>query len=374
MVKSVKDQPFSLIQKISQEDSIVWSKETNKYLVLNSKLLALIKKQSSLTSKEYLTLITESFNVSFNEAKEINEDISTLLQETREVELKREIKHPSIIKSCKVIQYYSFNNIIIKVCFDTKKTKSLIHQKYSHLAVESKNIYNVEYKIFNSDNKLFMLKNNKIVGFWDNTKLHEFQGKFSMELICSFYNKKEHDWMGVFHASTISKNNRSIMFAGDSGNGKSTMVSILMANGFNVIADDFTPILREDLKTYCFPSAISIKEKSFNLINQLHPKLKSSKEYYINELKGNVKYLTPISKETSTNCSDVIWVKYSKDSKNSITKISTQEALKKFLPDAWISKKEVNAKAFLKWIKKTTFYELNYSDNDKLINIINGYY
>ena len=60
MVKSVKDQPFSLIQKISQKDSIVWSKETNKYLVLNSKLLALIKKQSSLTLKEFLTLITES--------------------------------------------------------------------------------------------------------------------------------------------------------------------------------------------------------------------------------------------------------------------------------------------------------------------------
>jgi len=55
-------------------------------------------------------------------------------------------------------------------------------------------------------------------------------------------------------------------------------------------------------------------------------------------------------------------------------KISTQEALKKFLPDAWVSKKEVNAKAFLKWIKKTAFYELNYSDNYKLISIINNYF
>ena len=44
-----------------------------------------------------------------------------------------------------------------------------------------------------------------------------------MELMCSFYNKTEHDWMGVFHASTISKNNHSIMFTGDSGNGKSTL-------------------------------------------------------------------------------------------------------------------------------------------------------
>jgi len=62
-----------------------------------------------------------------------------------------------------------------------------------------------------------------------------------MELMCSFYNKNEHDWMGVFHASTISKNNHSVMFTGDSGNGKSTLVSILMANGYNVITDDTKP-------------------------------------------------------------------------------------------------------------------------------------
>lgn len=42
--------------------------------------------------------------------------------------------------------------------------------------------------------------------------------------------------------------------------------------------------------------AISIKEKSYNLIEQLHPELKSSNEYYINELKSNFKYLTTISK------------------------------------------------------------------------------
>ena len=121
--------------------------------------------------------------------------------------------------------------------------------------------------------------------------------------MCSFYNKTEHDWMGVFHASTISKDNRSIMFTGDSGNGKSTLVSILMDNGFNVIADDFTPILREDFKTYCFPSAISIKEKSYSLMEQIYPGLKNSKQYYISELKGAVKYLPPTSKETSAKCS-----------------------------------------------------------------------
>lgn len=374
MVNSVKVLPFSLTQKISEEDSIVWLKESNKYLVLNSNVLELIKKKLGLSSNDFITLIKESLNVDASIAKKINKDISAFLLEAKELELKTSIKHSIKVKSCKIIQYYSFNNTSIKVCFDTEETKSLIHQKYRHLDIDNTNNYVVEYKIFNSDNKLFIFKNNKIVGSWDNSEMHEFQGKFSMELICSFYNKTEHDWMGVFHASTISKNNNSIMFTGDSGNGKSTLVSILMANGFNVIADDFSPILRSDLKTYCFPAAISVKEKSFNLIEQLYPDIINSKEYYISELKGNVKYLPPISEETSANCSSVVWVKYSEGSENSMNKVSIQDALQKFLPDAWISNKEVNAKAFLKWIKKTTFYELNYSDNNKLIAIINSYF
>jgi hypothetical protein len=75
-----------------------------------------------------------------------------------------------------------------------------------------------------------------------------------------------------------------------------------------------------------------------------------------------------------SNTKDVVWVKYSEGGENSIKKISTQEALKKILPDAWISNKEVNAKAFLKWIKHTKFYELHYSDNKKLITTINTFY
>ena len=374
MVKNIKERPLSIFQKISEEDSIVWLKESNKYIVLDSTILELINKKDCLSSNDFTTLIAKSLQVSSTVATRINKDISELLIETKKVQLKTSTKHPDIVKPCELIQYYSFNGVIIKVCYDSEQTKSLIHQKYSHLVIDYVNSYYTEYKIFNSDNTLFIFKNNQIIGSYNNSQLHEFQGKFSMELMCCFYDKTEHDWMGVFHASTISKNNRSIMFTGDSGNGKSTLVSILMANGYNVISDDFSPVLRSDFKTYCFPSAISIKEKSYNLIEQLHPELKSSNEYYINELKGNVKYLPPISKETSANCSAVVWVQYSEGAENSMKKYSTQEALTKFLPDTWVSNKEVNAKAFLKWIKKTAFYELNYSDNDKLISIINNYF
>ena len=162
MVKTVKDFPFSIAQKISEEDSIVWLKESNKYIVLDSTMLELIKKKDHLSLDDFITLITESLQVSSNVAIRINKDISELLTETKKVQLKTSTKHPDIVKPCDIIQYYSFNDIIIKVGFDTEETKSLIHQKYSHLLMNHGNIYNVEYKIFNSDNTLFILKNNQL--------------------------------------------------------------------------------------------------------------------------------------------------------------------------------------------------------------------
>ena len=75
MLKHMKDLPFSITQKISEEDSIVWLKESNKYIILNSNILELIKKKSALSSKEFLTLITESLNVGIRVAKRINKEI-----------------------------------------------------------------------------------------------------------------------------------------------------------------------------------------------------------------------------------------------------------------------------------------------------------
>ena len=67
MVKSVKDLPFSIAQKISEQDSIVWLKNSNKYIVLDSNLLELIYKKSILSSKEFLTQLIKSLNVSISQ-------------------------------------------------------------------------------------------------------------------------------------------------------------------------------------------------------------------------------------------------------------------------------------------------------------------
>ena len=99
MVKSVKDLPFSIAQKISEQDSIVWLKGTNKYMVLDSNILELIYKKSILSSKEFLAQLIKSLNVSYSVAKKIDKDILELLLEFKKVDSKRDIKYPEITKS-----------------------------------------------------------------------------------------------------------------------------------------------------------------------------------------------------------------------------------------------------------------------------------
>ncbi|WP_159022648.1 hypothetical protein [Formosa sp. L2A11] len=94
-----------------------------------------------------------------------------------------------------------------------------------------------------------------------------------MELICALHHKKEHDWIGLFHASTISNNTESVMLIGTSGSGKSTLTTILTHNGYDLIADDTTPILRADLNTYYFPGGISVKPGAFSTIKTINIKL-----------------------------------------------------------------------------------------------------
>ena len=360
------------ICKISNDNYLVWLQNSNKYIVVDSTLLKLINDKPKFSQNIFLNKISQSLNIDLPRAKDIYNEINNFLLQFKQPTAV--IKKPVYQKliPCNIVCFYTFNNITIKVCFDSELSKRLIDPKFKHLTSLYTDNFKDQYSMFKNRTKIFLFKNDVIVGSWNKNEMHEFQGKFSMEFLCSLYNNSEHDWMGVFHSSTISKNNKSIMFTGDSGNGKSTLVSILMANGYNIIADDFTPILRSDLKTYCFPTAISVKEKSFDLIESMFPLIKELDQYYIDDIKGNVKYLPPITDRLCANCNSVVWVNYGMEYDNNLETISKESALEKFLADAWISPKEINAKTFMKWVVNTNFYELKYSDNKKLISLVDS--
>ena len=359
-----------LSDKIDIDTNIFWFKNSNKYIivndVINNLILNKINPSDNKLNSETLKVLNKENN------KSVITEITSLLSECNEMITPKKIKKSNLDKfKVEYISKIKFNSKIIKFEYGNKKLKNLIEPKFKHL--NTKEDEQATFKIFEDDKKINLFREDLFLGSWGVNEMHEFQGKVSMELTSFFHNKKEDNWTCVFHGSTLTKVDKSVMLTGDSGSGKSSLSTILMANSFSLIADDFSPMSDKQIH-YNFPSAISIKEGFYKEAEKIYENFKNLSEYFINEIKGNVKYL-PFDRNNimilSSRCNTVINVKFGKNLSNSFNEINKGEALNKILPDCWISNNEKHAKSFIKWVKFSKFYDITYNDNEEVLKIIN---
>ncbi|WP_157503083.1 phosphoenolpyruvate carboxykinase (ATP) [Mangrovimonas xylaniphaga] len=198
------------------------------------------------------------------------------------------------------------------------------------------------------------------------------QGKFNFLLLCELYNKEERDWLGTFHASTLGNGKEAIMLIGDSGNGKSTLSALLMAHGLDIISDDITAMLADNLHVYRNPNAISIKQGAVKILKPFFPDMDDYDEVFINESKGYVKYIPPTNinpKKFDFPCNKIVLVKYDKNTPNTVlVELDPAKALETLIPESWISPDPKHAKLFLNWLETVEFYSLTYNNNEEAIS------
>ena len=193
-----------------------------------------------------------------------------------------------------------------------------------------------------------------------------------MEIIQIIHKKIEDQWLGVFHASAIGNGKKAVLFLGDSGNGKSTSLAILQANGFDCMADDFVPIDLKSQDVFSFPSAISIKKNSLDTLLPMYPELATTAEYHYKRLNKVVRYLKPNNLNNIQNlpCNELVFIKYEKGQSLDFREINKIEAFSKLVPDSWLSPKKHNVNVFLDWFSNVNCYQLTYSDNDQMTQTV----
>ncbi len=361
-----------LTQQIDNK-TIAWLRKTNQYILLENKTAdILIDLDSKIPINNIASKLSDELNIPTKEAKlfiqELEHQFLNNTVKNDENKLQEKIDTPLAYD---VIKCYKINDIIIKVCFESEYELSLIHPKFAHLVstnVKEKHLF----EVFSKNEKTHLIVNGSHIGSWHQKEIHFFQGKFSMELIQKIHQKEEKEWMGIFHASALSNGKESILFLGDSGNGKSTSLSILQANGYICLADDFVPIDKKSQNVFSFPSAISIKKTALPVLTSMYPELKHAAEYHFKKLNKIVRYLPPNNNDYSTHlpCNNLVFIKYEKDSKININKINKEEAFIQLIPDTWLNHCEKAAASFLQWFSKTNCYQLTYSNNDKMISTV----
>ncbi|WP_298879503.1 hypothetical protein [uncultured Polaribacter sp.] len=366
----------NFLSKTADDKTIVWFENSNEYIILENTTADILKRLSKgISVNEIAEALSKKLSVPKEKAIDFILDLEKRVYEpknNKQEEIINDYRDIEIPKVFEFTKYYKINNLIFKVSFSSEKELSLVHPKFSHLVIDNSDKFDVEFDVFINNKFIFLFVDQKIIGAWNNKNIHYFQGKFSMLLIQKIHRKEEDEWMGVFHASAVSNEKKSILFLGDSGNGKSTSLALLQANGFTCLADDFVPMDVEKREVYSFPSAISIKKNSLETLLPIYPELETSAEYNFKRLNKIVRYLKPNNKNYFSHlpCNELVFIKYEKNSDLICTKISKVDAFQQLVPDSWLSPKKENAQIFLDWFDSLTCYQLTYSNNKEMIQTV----
>ncbi|CAI8272442.1 MAG: Uncharacterised protein [Polaribacter sp. SA4-10] len=366
---------LNLLFKPIEDKTIVWFAKKNEYIVLEDTAAHLLKE---LNKGVEINTIAEVLSQEMSIPKEACIGFVSELEEryfknnlTEEPEAILDIERVIIPKNLEFQKFYKINDLIFKVEYSNEIGLSYVHPKFAHLEVNTTE-HQHHFVVFIENKHLFLAVNNTIIKGWKSNEIHFFQGKFSMELIQAIHQNKEENWMGVFHASAVGNSKKTVLFLGDSGNGKSTSLAILQTNGFSCVADDFVPIDIKKQEVHSFPAAISIKKNSLDTLIPIYPELVTTAEYHFKRLNKIVRYLKPNCTDYKQHlpCNELIFIKYQKNAKLQFSKINKIEAFSQLIPDSWISPKKENAKVFLDWFASLKCYRLTYSNNDEMIKAV----
>lgn len=370
-----KRKGLNFIKKDIENKAIVWFEKTNQYLVLEKKTAEIISQILEETPLEKIgEKIATDLEVPIENAMDFVKDINKkIVKSQKENSIQKQANHPpkKFEKSFAYKKYYKIYHAIFLFEYETEFELDLVHPKFAYLEIDQPKKIDSSFQIFSDNKQTYLLKNNSYFNYWSKENIHYLQGKVSMLLVEELYEKSEDEWMGVYHASALGNGKKSILFLGDSGNGKSTSLALLQAHGFDCIADDFVPVAM-DKKVYRFPSAISVKKTSWEMLSKMYPNLNSEKEYHFSSHQKTVRYLPPTKTQfqQSFECNSFFFIRYQKEIKTTFQKISNIDAFEQLLPDSWVSQNPKNVTLFLDWFSKTKCYSLTYSNNKEMIDIV----
>ena len=261
---SINKKSNNLVVNTLENKKVVWLSEINKYLLIEPLIAEIIVAlKNSASDQSILTVCRDQFGTNEDQVLVLIDNIKKKLLSLRKSAQKDGIQSENIFNDFTsgnntIKKYYRINNVVFFVEYESLRAEEINHPKFSHFEIQPVEQFNHQFKVLHQQNIFSLIVDGENVGTWEEKDNHFLGGKFSMQILQLLYGKKEDEWLGVFHAAGVSNGEKCIMFLGDSGNGKSTLSAILMANGFDVLSDDFLPVKNKNMHACRFPAAISM--------------------------------------------------------------------------------------------------------------------
>lgn len=361
---------------------LLWLKPVNRYLQLEEPAFQVFKQLTEgLTEAQISRNLQDIYQLPGKEAQhfvsEIVHNFQTLFQNYREPYNPR----PTVDATAPVFTSHTekcmgISGKTILFCFGDKALEEYLFPLFTYLEIPSPDSPSpdLQLEFQRHQRKAYMRVNKGQVYAWPFDQLHRLKGELFMQILNVIHDKIEGEWMGVIHAASISSGQKAVMFPAQSGGGKSTLASLLMASGCQVLSDDFSPVALKNGQIHAFPGTISLKPGSIPLLSRYFPELVHAEENISPSKKVLVRYLKPKQPEALSNRGfapkALVFVQYDSQKKCELEKISNLDALNDFLKESWIPDEARVAGSFLEWFFDIPCYTLHYGDTPKAVHTI----
>jgi hypothetical protein len=356
---------------------VVWFPNGNQYLQLEEPAYFVFERSEEGFGRDSIAgQCAERYGTAENECHlfvaEILDGIETIRQTPVGKELDGEEKHELQEKSFLPFstRHYAVNGKLLCFCFETRLYEHYLHPLLQHLETDTCPTESVLFELFGHNGKIVLRVHQQVKGMWSEDETHLLIGMASLQILNTIYEKEDHDWMAIIHASAVNNGKKTIVFTASPGSGKSTIAALLQQKGYPIVSDDFVPIDRFNQHAFPFPAAMSVKEGATELLSAMYPSLQKQEEAQRSRTNKLVRYLPVEGKALPAPVKEIVFIKYDAAVDFEMEQLSRVEALKMLLDETWTSPSAQNAARFLDWYCGISCYRLTYSNNEKALQTI----
>lgn len=178
----------------------------------------------------------------------------------------------------------------------------------------------------------------------------------------------------LFHAAVIKMGKTTVMFPGEAGNGKTTLVAALLAHGGRFYSDELAVIDVDDLHVFPLPLPMSIKPGSVKPLERYYPGL-SHRHIHLRTDGKRVRYLSPFpndipSADSYSQVDFLIFPKYIDGAENHIVAVDNTDALRRLALTGSSNRNfsERDVEAMIALVEKRPCFEITFSDLHRAVS------
>jgi hypothetical protein len=188
------------------------------------------------------------------------------------------------------------------------------------------------------------------------------------------------NYLIAVHGAVVHDGSRSVILAGPSGAGKTTLTAALIYSGLGYFTDDVAILERHSLRVLPVPVGLRLKESSWKVVSEFFPVLEKLPRFVLSDGSG-VRYLPPPTEAIRDTPArglpvrSLVFPRYVPGEASALYPIRKTEALRRLQGSGYDMSDRLDAariSELLQWIEGVACYDMLVNSLPESVSLIKG--